>query len=93
MAGHALDALLRHEQGDPVPGVVTGEVDGAVHDLQRHVEPRPVLLSQTLLGDLEETLQALPGSRHVIPETIRFTQENNRIQSMASKSWLDLMFV
>ena len=65
--GDALDPLLGHEEGDPVAGVVAGEGDGAVDHVEGHVKAGPVLLPETLLGHLQEALQAATGRGDVVP--------------------------
>ena len=62
VSGHTLHPLLRHEQSNPITGVVAGEGNGRVDHLQGHIQSRPVLLPEALLGHLQKLLQAGPGS-------------------------------
>ena len=67
VGGHTLHPLLRHEQGDPVAGVVTGEGDGRVDHLQGDIQARPVFLPEAALRHLQKLLQTRPGSGDMVP--------------------------
>ena len=52
--------------GNPIPIVVAGELYGAVHHGQGHVEARPVLLGEAEGRHREKVNQTLPGCRHIV---------------------------
>ena len=59
--------VMRDLTCNPVPCIVTGEVNGTVHHLQGHIEARSILLLEAVLGHRQEALQAGPCFSNMFP--------------------------